>query len=230
LGRKLIAYYRVSTKQQGQSGLGLDAQSEAVAAFAAREQAEILHEFTEVESGSKNNRPQLQAAIAAAKATRATLVVAKLDRLARNVAFLSSLLEGKVDFVACDMPQANKLTVHIMAAVAEYERDAISARTKAALAQAKARGVKLGSHNRKCRGKRGREALAAIGRLGTAEKQRRAREFRSALEPVVREIYGPHGVSPRGLAEELNRRGYTTRRGRPWDRHRAKDLLAALGV
>src|SRR6516162_11852703 len=138
LGRKLIAYYRVSTKQQGQSGLGLDAQSEAVAAFAAREQAEILHEFTEVESGSKNNRPQLQAAIAAAKATRATLVVAKLDRLARNVAFLSSLLEGKVDFVACDMPQANKLTVHIMAAVAEYERDAISARTKAALAQAKA--------------------------------------------------------------------------------------------
>ena len=141
----IIAYYRVSTAKQGQSGLGLDGQKAAVEAYAKQTGARILASYREVESGKLADRPELARALAHAKRSRATVVVAKLDRLARNVAFLSALMRSGVDFIACDNPHANKLTIHILAAVAEDEAERISARTKAALQAAKARGVQLGS-------------------------------------------------------------------------------------
>src|SRR4051794_33128778 len=136
---KYIAYYRVSTDRQGCSGLGLDAQRAAVASYLAGREP-LLAEYTEIESGKKNDRPQLAVALGECHRRRARLVIAKLDRLARNVHFISGLMESGVDFVAVDMPEANRLTLHILAAVAEHEREMISRRTKEALAAAKARG------------------------------------------------------------------------------------------
>ncbi len=138
-----VAYYRVSTQRQGASGLGLQAQRAAIEAFIAGKGA-IVAEFTEVESGKLASRPQLDAALAEAKRRQATLVIAKLDRLARNVAFLAALMERKVPFVACDMPEANEFMLHIMAAFAQHEARLISERTKVALSAAKRRGVRLG--------------------------------------------------------------------------------------
>ncbi len=137
-----VAYYRVSTDRQGQSGLGLNAQRAAVAGFVSAR--ELVAEFTEVESGKRNDRPQLAMALNLCRRRRAMLVIAKLDRLARNGAFIANLMESGGEFTAVDMPSANKLTLHILAAVAEHEREMISARTKAALAAAKVRGVTLG--------------------------------------------------------------------------------------
>jgi DNA invertase Pin-like site-specific DNA recombinase len=142
---KIVAYYRVSTKRQGESGLGLEGQQAAVAAFAKQHGASIVANYIEIESGKRSNRPVLAQALGHARLAKATLAVAKLDRLARNVAFLSALMESGVDFVACDNEHANRLTIHILAAVAEAEAKAISERTKTALAAAKRRGVKLGS-------------------------------------------------------------------------------------
>ena len=135
---KVVAYYRVSTAKQGASGLGLDAQRAAVAAWTAANGAAVLAGYTEVESGKRADRPELIKALAHAKRSKATLVIAKLDRLSRNVHFLSGLMESGVDFIACDNPHANKLTIHILAAVAEDEAKRISERTKAALAAYKA--------------------------------------------------------------------------------------------
>jgi DNA invertase Pin-like site-specific DNA recombinase len=140
-----VAYYRVSTDKQGISGLGMEAQREAVTRY-ARNRGTIVAEYVEVETGKKHtNRPQLMAAIAECRRRRATLIIAKLDRLSRNVHFISGLMNSDVEFVAVDMPTANRLTIHILAAVAEHEREMISQRTKAALAAAKARGIKLGN-------------------------------------------------------------------------------------
>ena len=139
---KFIAYYRVSTKQQGQSGLGLEGQQAAVERHC--HSGDVIAEFTEVESGSKSDRPELAKALAAAKREGATLVVAKLDRLSRNVRFTSDLLDSGVDFVACDNPSANRMTIQLLAVFAEQELRSTSERTKAGLAAAKARGVKLG--------------------------------------------------------------------------------------
>jgi DNA invertase Pin-like site-specific DNA recombinase len=140
-----VAYYRVSTDKQGQSGLGLDAQRAAVELHARSVGAEVVAEFQDVESGRKANRTGLAEALETCHAKRATLLIAKLDRLARSVAFISSLMEGGVDFVAADMLSVNRLTVHVLAAVAEHEREMISQRTKAALAAAKVRGTRLGN-------------------------------------------------------------------------------------
>lgn len=137
-----ITYLRVSTKHQGINGLGIEAQRNTIASFA--QNGEIVAEYVEVESGKKTDRPQLNAALAHAKKIKATLLIAKLDRLARDVYFVSKLLKEKVEFVAADMPYANKMTIQLMAVMAEWERDQASIRTKAALAAAKARGVKLG--------------------------------------------------------------------------------------
>ncbi|HEY1948343.1 MAG TPA: recombinase family protein [Bryobacteraceae bacterium] len=139
-----VAYYRVSTDKQGIKGLGMDAQRDAVSRFMAGK-GQLAGEFIEVESGRKDNRPQLLAALAECRKRRAVLVIAKLDRLARNVHFISGLMNSDVEFVAVDMPSANRLTIHILAAVAEHEREMISQRTKAALTAAKARGTKLGN-------------------------------------------------------------------------------------
>lgn len=142
---KIVAYYRVSTKRQGLSGLGLEAQRAAVETFARQNAGEIVGEYTEIETGKRSDRPKLTEAIAHARGVKGTLLVAKLDRLARNMAFTATLMESNIDFVCCDNPTANRLTIHILAAVAEDEARRISERTKAALQAAKARGVRLGS-------------------------------------------------------------------------------------
>ena len=146
---QFIAYYRVSTKRQGESGLGLEAQRESVLSYLNGGRWKLIDEVTEVESGTRkgNDRPALQNALALCRVHGATLIIAKLDRLARNVAFISKMMESGVEFVAVDFPQANRLTVHILAAVAEHEAVMISQRTKAALQAAKARGVVLGGES-----------------------------------------------------------------------------------
>ena len=201
---KFVAYYRVSTDRQGKSGLGLDAQREAVLSFATSRGGVVVEEFTEIESGKRNDRPQLAAALAVAKAQGATLAIAKLDRLARNVAFIANLMEGGADFVAVDMPQANRLTLHILAAVAEHEREMISKRTREALKAAKARGVRLGNP----------DPLPAQ-RLGSAANQVRADEFRATVRPLVLQLRRS-GLSYRQIANELNRRAVRSAHAKQW--------------
>jgi DNA invertase Pin-like site-specific DNA recombinase len=143
---QFIAYYRVSTDRQGRSGLGLEAQRAAVANYLAANGSGLLAEYTEVETGKRNDRPDVQKALAACRKHKARLVIAKLDRLSRNVAFIAAMMDAGVEFVACDNPHATRLTLHILAAVAEHEREMIASRTKAALQAAKARGVRLGQN------------------------------------------------------------------------------------
>ena len=186
----MIAYYRVSTKKQERSGLGLEGQKAAVAHFVGCQGAEVLAEYTEVETGKRSDRPALAKAIAQAKRSRATLVVAKLDRLARNVAFTSALMDSGVDFVACDNPHANRLTIHILAAVAEDEARRIAERTKAALEAAKRRGVKLGAARPECRNltdsarRKGTKASAAVVKQQADEAYVDLREFFAELRPA----------------------------------------------
>lgn len=143
--RRFVAYFRVSTVKQGRSGLGLDVQRSTVNAYISGQDAEIIAEYIEVESGRRKDRRQLTEAIRHARAARASLIIAKLDRLARSVSFTSALMESGIEFVCCDLPSANKFTIHIMSALAEMEAEMISTRTKAALAEAKRRGVRLGN-------------------------------------------------------------------------------------
>jgi DNA invertase Pin-like site-specific DNA recombinase len=217
--REIIAYYRVSTKQQGDSGLGLDAQKTAVETYAKQAGARILASYREVESGKLAERPELARALAHARRSKATLVVAKLDRLARNVAFLSALMRSGVDFVCCDNPHANKLTIHILAAVAEDEAERISARTKAALQAAKARGVKLGSARpNHWKGKEeARRAGLARGRAVAAKViSRNAAEAYADLLPTMK-AWRTQGMTLGGIAGRLNNEGHTTRKGKPWN-------------
>ncbi len=224
----IVAYYRVSTKRQGQSGLGLEGQRAAVAVHVKQVGATMLSEYTEIESGRRADRPELAKALAHAKRSKATLVVAKLDRLARNVAFLSAVMDSGADFVACDYPTANRLTVHIMAAVAEDEARRISDRTKAALAAAKARGAKLGSARPGHWKGREQARLAGLAkarqRSATVLKQAADEAYRD-IYPVVTELRGK-GLSLRQIAAELNAMGHTTRRGKPWNPMQVKHVLA----
>jgi DNA invertase Pin-like site-specific DNA recombinase len=209
---QLVAYYRVSTDRQGRSGLGLDAQRAAVAAYAAG-RGDITAEFTEIESGRKIDRPQLAAALDLAAKRRAVLVIARLDRLARNVAFIAGLMDSRVEFVACDMPQASRLTLHILAAVAEHERELISQRTKAALAAAKARGIKLGNP----------DASAARIRAATANRAA-ADRFAGTVRPLIDSLQA-RGLSLRAIARELDGRGISTARGGKWAAATVRGLL-----
>lgn len=196
-----IAYYRVSTDRQGASGLGLDAQRVAVARHIAP--AVLLSEYTEVESGKKHtNRPQLLAALQECRRKKATLIIAKLDRLGRNVAFISALMESGAEFVCCDNPHANRLMLHMLAAFAEHEREQISQRTKAALAAAKARGVKLGNP-------RAQDALEI------ARAAHIARRPAPEVLNIMHSLQG-QGMSYRAIARELNRLNIKTGRGCPW--------------
>jgi DNA invertase Pin-like site-specific DNA recombinase len=186
----------------------------------------ILARFTEVESGRKNDRPQLEMVLQLARITGATLVIAKLDRLSRNAAFLLTLRDAGVSFVACDMPEANDLTVGIMAPVAQQEREAISRRTREALAAARARGVKLSNPN-------GAAALRRAGEDGSALRatvRQNADDHAAALAPVVEALRVEGHVALRALAEVLNARGMMTRRGGRWHVSNVRNLLARLGA
>lgn len=210
---QIVSYLRVSTARQGASGLGLEAQWAAVAGFALSASHRIVAEFVEVESGAKADRPQLAAALAACRLHRATLVIAKLDRLARNVAFIANLMDGGVEFVAFDMPHANRLTLHLLAAIAEHEREMISQQTKAALVAAKSRGVKLGNPNGARRLKADCRAAAAASAATRAQK---TYANDAAIAPSLR-LLTSHGVtSPRLMALSLNNQGIPGPSGRVW--------------
>ena len=207
-----IAYYRVSTDRQGRSGLGLDAQRAAVAGYLVG-RGDPLAEYTEIESGRKNDRPQLAAALALCRQKRARLIIAKLDRLARNVAFIANLMDSGVEFVACDMPEANRLTLHILAAVAEHEREMTSKRTTEALAAAKARGTRLGNPRPAEAAAQGRAVVSA--HLAT---------YRDQVRPVIAELHA-QGLGLRAIAREMNRRAIPTARGRLWEAAQVRNLL-----
>lgn len=204
--QRAVAYYRVSTDRQGRSGLGLEAQRAAVRQFLEGRGWPPLVECVEVESGRKDARPELAKALEACRLYRATLVIAKLDRLARNATFLLSLRDAGVDFVAVDMPDANRLTVGIMALVAEDEAERISARTKAALAAAKARGRTLG-------GFRGYRPSEEDRKAAAAARTTKAQASAAAVLPTIRELQAAGITSLGGIARELSRRGIPTTRG-----------------
>jgi DNA invertase Pin-like site-specific DNA recombinase len=225
---RIIAYFRVSTKRQGDSGLGLEGQRAAVEAFARQHEASIVATYTEVESGKRSDRPELTKAIAHAKRSKAVLVVAKLDRLSRNVAFLSAIMESGIEFVACDNPHANRLTLHILAAVAEAEAKAISERTKAALAAAKARGLKLGSarpgHWTAERSERRLQALSTARQRSIESRTEQAKACYADLADSMLAMRS-NGDSLRTIAGNLNAEGHCTRHGRPWNPQQVRVVL-----
>ncbi|MCJ2125901.1 recombinase family protein [Methylobacterium sp. J-077] len=203
---RFISYLRVSTDRQGRSGLGLEAQRSAVTDFLNGGAWTLIAEVVEIESGANSERPELARALALGRAHRATLVVAKLDRLARDAHFLLGLSKAGVDFVACDMPSANRMTVGIMAVVAEEERRMISARTKASLAAAKARGQRLG-------GFRGRAGTAEDTAKARLARTRRAKEQAEALAPILARL-DPEGIaSLRAVAAAFELEGVPTSSG-----------------
>lgn len=218
---KFVAYFRVSTAKQGRSGLGLEAQQEAVRTYLNGGNWKMEGEFVEVESGKRNDRPQLGEALALCRLHGATLIIAKLDRLARNVNFISNLMESTVEFTAVDFPQANRLTIHILAAVAEHEASMISARTKAALGAAKARGVTLGGN----RGNIAGEALKGAN-ASALKRAVRAANRASDLMPVIRSAQIGGASSLRQIAGVLNIRGIKTARGGKWSAVQVQRVLA----
>ncbi len=217
--QRFVAYYRVSTDQQGKSGLGLEAQQRAVVEYVGRIRGEMIAPpFVEVESGKRKDRPELAKALAHAKRHKATLIVAKLDRLARNVAFVSALLESGVDFRAADMPEANTFMIQVMAAFAEYEAKEISKRTKAGLASLKARGVRLGNTKNLLRGNSPAPAMNKAKAQAVAERMR----------PVIDSLAKEGIISVRAVANALNTRGYATEQGSLWHPTSVARLLSRL--
>lgn len=221
-GPTFVAYFRVSTVKQGRSGLGLEAQRETVCQFVARRGGKIIApEFVEVETGKQNDRPQLKTALKRARLTGATLIVAKLDRLSRNAAFLMTLRDSGVQFVAADLPEANTMTVGVMAVVAQHEREAISQRTKAALAAAKRRGRILGG----CRSRA--PNIAAHQSLGVEaarqKAQQAAEERREIIELLQREC-----LSLNAIAARLNADCVRASRGGRWTATAVKRTIKRL--
>jgi DNA invertase Pin-like site-specific DNA recombinase len=214
---KFVAYYRVSTARQGQSGLGLEAQREAVMRYLSTGGWPPLAEFTEVETGKGSNaldrRPQLQAALAFARKHKATLIIAKLDRLSRDVEFLAKMMKSNVDFIAVDNPHATRLTLHILAAVAEHERETISDRTKAALAAAKARGQVLGANGRVLAEQHKADALVRVAPVADRLRALRA-----------------DGLSLRRIADTLNGEGIPSPGGASWGAVNVQRSLARIST
>ncbi len=214
---QFVTYYRVSTQRQGASGLGLDAQRQTVAQYLAGGVRTTVGEFVEVETGKGSNalerRPQLRLALELCKKTGATLLIAKLDRLARNVHFVSGLMESKVSFVACDLPEANQLSIHIMAAFAEHEARRISERTRDALAAAKARGVVLGATG------------PANLKTCNAQRQQLAQEFRERIRPVLDGMRA-QGLTRRAMVERLNALGIKAPMGGLWSLGQVQRVIA----
>lgn len=218
---KFVAYYRVSTQKQGQSGLGLEAQKTAVAGYLNGGRWKLVGELTEVESGKRSDRPELAKALAMCRIHGATLIVAKLDRLSRNVAFTAKLMESSVEFTAVDFPMANRLTIHILAAVAEHEASMISARTKAALSAAKARGTVLGGNRGNIAGEavKGAQASAVV-------RSEAASKLSADLLPAIRYAQDHGAVSLRDIAAVLNESGIRTARGGKWSAVQVSRVLA----
>jgi len=224
--KKIVCYLRVSTNRQGSSGLGLEAQRQAVQHYAASMSSSITATYTEIETGKLNNRPQLTQALHLAKVTGATLVIAKLDRLSRNAAFLMTLQDAGVKFVAADLPQANNLTIGIMALVAQQEAEAISKRTKEALQAAKRRGKVLGNPN-------GAAALLRADKGNTAAIsviKSKADHHAANLQPVIDSLKAEGIVSLGKIAKALNDRGMLTPRGGIWHKTSVSNLLARISV
>jgi DNA invertase Pin-like site-specific DNA recombinase len=218
---KFVAYYRVSTQKQGRSGLGLEAQRVSIAEYIRSVNGDVCAQFTEVETGKRKDRPELTAALAQCRLQGATLIVAKLDRLARNVAFVSNLMESGCEFCAVDFPQANRFMIHLLAAVGEYEAKLISDRTRAALQSAKRRGVKLG-------GDRGN--IFDIQRkgscIGNTIRRAKAQQRANDLRPVIAAIQANGAGSLREIAAQLNARGIQTSRGCEWTATAVMRVLA----
>jgi DNA invertase Pin-like site-specific DNA recombinase len=217
---RFVSYLRVSTAKQGQSGLGLEAQRQAVADYLNGGQWQLVTEVVEIESGKRSDRPKLAEALRLCRLHNATLVIAKLDRLSRDAHFLLGLEKAGVDFVAADMPSANRLTVGIMAMVADEERRMISRRTKDALAAARARGTRLG-------GDRGNlPAVAKKGALASvAARIKKAESRASDLAPIIEELKASGSVSLRQIAAGLNSRGIRTARGGAWSAVQVQRVL-----
>ena len=227
----LIPYYRVSTKQQGASGLGLDAQREMIARYAQSKSLPVLAEFTEVETGKRSDRAQLDAALRQCKRDGATLVIAKLDRLSRNVHFLSGLMDSDVPFVVVDNPEANRLTLHILAAVAEEEARLISERTKAGLAQAKKRGTLLGSARPGFWDGRDRTQAPAkaVAEVIRASRERRDEAYKDVILPLAVKMRS-EGATLQEVADALNAKGLLTVWGAKWHIMYVKRMLMRYGV
>jgi len=221
---KFVSYIRVSTKAQGASGLGLEAQQETIRQYLNGGEWEVIKEFVEIESGKNNDRPELAKALKRCQLTGATLLVAKLDRLSRDIHFITSLEKAGIGFTVCDFPFANKFTIHIFAALAQYERELISQRTKAALGALKARGVILGKPENLTK------AAADQGRVkGQLAKLAKADRFAVQTGPTVQELHG-QGMSLNGIAAKLNADSILTASGKQgkWTPTAVKNLLARL--
>lgn len=218
---KFVAYYRVSTQRQGASGLGLEAQQKAVRDHLNGGNWELIDEIQEIESGKQNDRPALQEALRKCRLYNAKLIIAKLDRLSRDAHFLLGLQKGQVPFVAADMPDANEMTVGIMAVIAEAERKMISNRTKAALEAAKARGVTLGGY-------RGFD-IATVADKGTeaSAQVRKSRSVQRAADvmEIIKDLKASGATSLRSIAKGLNERGIKTPRGSEWQANSVKRVI-----
>ncbi|HEY9899192.1 MAG TPA: recombinase family protein [Pantanalinema sp.] len=222
---RYVAYYRVSTQGQGSSGLGLEAQQEAVVSYLNGGGWELVGKYTDVESGTRkgNDRPELKKALAHAKREKATLIIAKLDRLARNVHFITGLMESGVDFVAVDNPTATRFTVQILAVLAEEEARLISVRTKAALQAARKRGAKLGKPENLTDSAR-RKGAEAAGQKAS----RTARDEYTAIVPTIMRLRA-QGLSLRAIAQHLNQAGEVTRHNKPFEAMTVQRIIKRLG-
>jgi DNA invertase Pin-like site-specific DNA recombinase len=211
--QRAIAYFRVSTQRQERSGLGLEAQQQAVYAFAKANHFDLINEYIEVNSGTRNHKYNLKVVLAECRRHRAVLVIAKLDRLSRNVAFISTLMEADVAFKIVDNPHAEEFVLHVLAAVAQKERKDISKRTSAALASAKQRGVELGKH--------GRYVLSR-------QNQFRAEMFAFAMTGVIEELKSKGIQSIRAITNELNRKNIPSYRNQKWHRNTVHQLIKRI--
>ena len=220
---KFVAYFRVSTQRQGRSGLGLEAQRHTVEQFVAGRGGRLVGDYVEVESGKRNDRPELEKALKRCRATGATLVVAKLDRLSRNLAFLATLRDSSVRFVAADLPEANTLTIGVMASMAQHEREVISERTKVALAAARRRGVVLGGL------RKGAAKIKRYQKLGVAANVARAEERLRDVADDLRALAG-EGMSCHAMARRLNEMDVKSALGCSWSAMGVWRALRRLGV
>jgi DNA invertase Pin-like site-specific DNA recombinase len=217
--KTMIAYYRVSTQRQGIDGYGMTAQKEIVSRFITAQNANLIGEFSEVETGKNNDRPELAKALALASNHKATLVIAKLDRLSRNAAFLLTLQNAGCDFVCCDCPNADRFTIGILALVAQRERELISERTKLGMAVAKSKGARIGTQNPE----------ASVKAMIAGAKRAKI-DFAHKMAKILGEIQTSGVQTLQGIATCLNRRGYATRTGKKWFASSVRNLIAAIAA